>query len=584
MTLESSVDVLVIGAGPVGLLIAYQVLRAGCSVHIIDKDDKYQSAQYGRANAIYARSAELLDQLGLADDIVQQSHFVRESYTYNDKGERVIPGRVWNFVENVADTKCALRSVENARRYIEECIRDSFAALGGKIHDLTECVRLEYTVDPADGVMATVKDLRTRTEYTIRSKYLVGADGGQSFVRRYLNVPFEGERTEDQWIRIDGKVKSNIPTPRAYASIESTKHGNVLWAPLDRGVTRIGYVYTSELRSRYGAKVTKELAVREAIEAVKPFDLEFERVDWWTLYIIGQRVAATYQPHSGIVLVGDACHTHSSGAAQGLNTGVADACNLGWKLILVLKGFAKDDLLATYSTERRAAAQRVIEFDRKISTLMANKWPEGMERPADKHINQVLADLFDDAKGYNTGLGISYEENLINVQSPIGNACSSVGPGARVPDLDLLKPGTLEVIRLHAATPNRAVIYILAFVGDPRITLPSISPSSAAVDNLTQKFARGLVQPMTVVALANNRIGVEEALGCLPSGRVYYDRRSEAHRRFEVDLRYGAVLVLRPDGYVGFTAKMGADGVDAVEAYLKGFLIEDTQDGKKSVS
>ena len=116
-----------------------------------------------------------------------------------------------------------------------------------------------------------------------QSKYLVGADGGQSFVRKYLNIPFEGERTEDQWIRIDGKVKSNIPTPRAYASIESPRHGNVLWAPLDRGVTRVGYVYTSELRARYGGEVTEEIAVREAIEAVKPFSLEFERVDWWTL-------------------------------------------------------------------------------------------------------------------------------------------------------------------------------------------------------------------------------------------------------------------------------------------------------------
>ncbi|KAI1624554.1 2,4-dichlorophenol 6-monooxygenase [Exophiala viscosa] len=573
MTLESSVDVLVIGAGPVGLLIAYQVLRAGCSVYVIDKDDKYAGAQYGRANAIYARSAELLDQLGLADDIVQQSHFVREAYTYDDKGERVIPGRVWNFVENVADTKFDF-GLMLRQRYIEECLRDSFAALGGKIHDLTECVRLEYTNDPADGVTATVKDIRTAAEYTVKSKYLVGADGGQSFVRRYLNIPFEGERTEDQWIRIDGKVKCNIPTPRAYASIESLRHGNVLWAPLDRGVTRVGYVYTSELRSRYGGKVTEEIAIREAIEAVKPFELEFERVDWWTLYIIGQRVAATYQPHSRIVLVGDACHTHSSGAAQGLNTGIHDACNLGWKLVLVLRGLAKDDLLATYGTERRAAAQRLIGFDRKISTLMANKWPEGMKRPADKDINQVLADLFDDAKGYNTGLGISYEENLINVQGPNANACSGVAPGARVPDLDLLKPGTLEVIRLHAAAPNRAVVYILAFVGDPRITLPSIAKYSAAVDTSTRKFARGVVQTVTVVALANNRIGVEEALGCLPGGKVYYDKRSEAHRRFGVDLRYGALLVLRPDGHVGFTTKMGADGVDDVEAYLKGFLVD----------
>lgn len=108
MRMNLSVDVLVVGGGPVGLLIAYQLVRAGCTVHIVDKDNKTNSNQYGRANAIYARTAELLDQLGLAEGLVQQCHIVRESYTYNEKGERVIPGRVWNFVENIDDTKYEL--------------------------------------------------------------------------------------------------------------------------------------------------------------------------------------------------------------------------------------------------------------------------------------------------------------------------------------------------------------------------------------------------------------------------------------------------------------------------------------------
>jgi phenol 2-monooxygenase len=109
------VDVLVVGGGPVGLLVAYQLARSGLSVHVVDKDDKKSKLQsqgqgqgqgqhYGRANAIYSRSAELLDQLGLADDILQQCHVCREAYTYDERGERVVPGRVWNFIENIDDT------------------------------------------------------------------------------------------------------------------------------------------------------------------------------------------------------------------------------------------------------------------------------------------------------------------------------------------------------------------------------------------------------------------------------------------------------------------------------------------------
>lgn len=118
LELPSSADVLVVGGGPVGLLIAYQLARAGCSVHVIDKDNKLSDKNSGRANAIYSRTAEFLDQLGLVDELVQQSYLVRESYTYDAKGERVIPGRIWNFVENIDNSvyvpPCLIPHLPNA--------------------------------------------------------------------------------------------------------------------------------------------------------------------------------------------------------------------------------------------------------------------------------------------------------------------------------------------------------------------------------------------------------------------------------------------------------------------------------------
>lgn len=105
MSRSLSVDVLIVGGGPVGLLTAYQLAQAGCSVHIVDKESKFTITQYGRANALYSRSAEFLDQLGLVDDIMQQCYIVRQSYTYGENGERIVPGRVWNFVENIEDTR-----------------------------------------------------------------------------------------------------------------------------------------------------------------------------------------------------------------------------------------------------------------------------------------------------------------------------------------------------------------------------------------------------------------------------------------------------------------------------------------------
>ena len=214
-------------------------------------------------------------------------------------------------------------------------------------------------------------------------------------------------------------------------------------------------------------------------------------------YVIGQRIASTYQPHPKILLAGDACHTHSSGAAQGLNCGIHDSVNLSWKLVMVLKGLATKDVLETYESERRTAAQRLIEFDRQISALMSNKWPEGIPRPPGADTNEVLAGKFDSAKGLNTGLGIFYDTNLINVVSD-PNSRILVRPGCRAPDGNLLKVGTLEPIRLQRATPNRGCFYIVVFTGEPRVTYPAIFTLSRF---LCQPKSFKAVLPATAVEL-----------------------------------------------------------------------------------
>ncbi|RFU35572.1 hypothetical protein B7463_g831, partial [Scytalidium lignicola] len=569
-------DVLIVGGGPVGLLTAYQLARLGVSVHIVDKEPKLSLGNYGRANAIYPRSTELLDQLSLADNLIQQCHICRDSYTYDENGKRVVPGRVWNFVENIDDTWFDF-AIMLRQQHVEKSFREHLMTFGVSLQCQTECIDFEVVSPDREGnyIKTTLKDMERGSEYIVKSKYLVGADGGKSFVRRHLNVPFEGDTTEDKWIRIDGKIKSNIPNPRAYGSIQSPTHGNVLWAPLDRNITRIGYVFTREQEERCHGNPTEEVVVKEAIAAMKPFEIEFQSVEWWTLYIIGQRVASTYQPHPRILLVGDSCHTHSSGAAQGLNTGIHDATNLGWKLALVLKGLAKDTLLDTYSSERRGAAERLINFDRKISSLMANKWPDGLKKSGNEDINQALEAAFNDAAGLVTGLKISYSPNIINVQSADTHFLASVTPGSRVPDVGLIKPGTLEQIRLHSATPNCACLYVVAFVGDPRTTIPRISSFSSYLQtqaSFQHIFPSAAVRLLSIIA-ADPGLDVEDALGVEPFGTTYFDDKRNAHRRYGIDVRQGAILVLRPDGIVGFIAELEAAGGEAVTEYLNQFLV-----------
>jgi phenol 2-monooxygenase len=117
------------------------------------------------------------------------------------------------------------------------------------------------------------------------SQYIVGADGGSSMVRRLAGIPFEGDRTNFKWVRIDGYFKTNMPNADVgFASIESKSHGNVLWVQLDHGVKRIGFAMTEEMLAKYGNNLTEDQAVAEAIKSMEPFTLEIEKVEWWTLY------------------------------------------------------------------------------------------------------------------------------------------------------------------------------------------------------------------------------------------------------------------------------------------------------------
>jgi phenol 2-monooxygenase (NADPH) len=149
-------------------------------------------------------------------------------------------------------------------------------------------------------ITAVTKNGSTGKQETFMCKYLVGADGGRSFVRRALEVPFDGSTTEDKWVRIDGMIETNMPKSRAYGAIESPTHGNVLWAALDHGATRIGFAFTAE-RQRAYPEFNEAAAVAEAIESVKPFTLKFNQVDWFTVYSVGQRVARNFL-HKGLCI------------------------------------------------------------------------------------------------------------------------------------------------------------------------------------------------------------------------------------------------------------------------------------------
>jgi len=499
---QKLVDVLVVGAGPVGLISAYQLAKfGGLSVRIIVKHTKSVQDAYGRAITLFPRTTEMLAQLGLADELLRDAFLSRKNVAYNSRGEEV-QGRGWSFMSKMTDTAYDFALVLR-QKYQEEIYRNALGHYGVQVEAPVEFIGVDIdetaSLDP-HSITATVQNTETRQSETIRCRCLIGADGGRSKVRRVLDIPFEGSTSEDKWVRIDGKVKTNLPKPDTYCSIESPTHGNVLWAALDRGATRIGYAFTDKRANPY-PEFNEQAAVKEAIEAVKPFTLEFERVDWWTIYTVGRRIAKHFSAcRSRVFLAGDAGHTHSSGAAQGLNTGIHDAVNLAWKLSLALRGLASPDLLLkTYESERRPVVEKLLQYDADISRLMTNRLPENWQGDPLADVNEVLGVVMEEAGSFNSGLGISY---LPRIDNPLVGRdarrragidddmeSDSLSPGMRAPDITLLLPETGARTTLMKETPNMCCFYIVFFAAEQSPELRSAAHAALEQSSLLKAHA-----------------------------------------------------------------------------------------------
>ena len=561
-------DVIIIGGGPVGLLLAYQLTRLNIPTLIIEQHDKTQQDTYGRACTLFPRTLEMLDQLNLLDEMLQVGLIGRGSVTYKD-GQRV-HDRGWEMVSRMTDTYHDY-CLNIRQKYSEDIFRSALERRGGKVNagwTLKDFV-LDDTVDDYR-ISAEITDENGVT-ITAKSKYIIGADGGKSTVRSLAGIPFVGERSEFHWVRIDAVINTNMPDSRiGFGAIESATHGNVLWVALDHGRSRIGFALPKTLYEEYGEDVTEEIVKQEARKAMSPFKIEFVSVDWWTLYSIGQRVAQTFQYKEHILLAGDAAHTHSSGAAQGMNTGVHDAVNLAWKLAGVLKRHYEPEILQTYSSERRAVASHLIELDKTVSSLISGIIPSSYAGNTHHgEANLVLRDVLESSAQFTIGLGVAYDpDGVLNKTSSV----SSIRAGRRAPDALVRKPGSRLPTRLHDLMKNDGKFWVVVFAGEPLRTSANIEALRAYLDS-DDSFTNRLTKAFEFLTIiAGTGLQADEMLGVEKFGRAYYDVDHTSHAKYGISTAEGAVLVVRPDGILAFAA--GLDRGEKIGTYFDGVVLQ----------
>jgi 2-polyprenyl-6-methoxyphenol hydroxylase-like FAD-dependent oxidoreductase len=337
------VDVLVVGAGPTGLTAAGDLARAGRSVTVLERRPVINPSS--RAFATMARTLEVLDARGIADDLLAHAHRAPGVTIFG--GARIDLTHLdspYQFVMVTPQTN------------VDQALGAYAVAQGAEIRRGIDVVGLDQD---ADGVTVTARDAAGGRETSWRTKYLIGADGAHSTVRTLLGVDFPGKTVLSSIVLADVKL-AHGPTG-AGLTLGSTRNEFAFLVPYDRhdsdGSWYRTMVWDRNHQVSDGEPVDRDEIVGILTRAMKA-DLGLLEVGWKSRFHCDERQVEQYR-HGRVLLAGDAAHVHSPMGGQGMNTGIQDAANLAWKIDAVLAG-ADDAVLDTYQSERHPIGKRVV--------------------------------------------------------------------------------------------------------------------------------------------------------------------------------------------------------------------------------
>ncbi|HWL01617.1 MAG TPA: FAD-dependent monooxygenase, partial [Microbacteriaceae bacterium] len=375
--LPERVDVLIVGTGPAGLTLAAQLSRfPGIDTRVIER--RGGPLTHGQADGIAVRSVEMFDAFGFSHKILREAYWVNETTFWrpdpNDRTRIVRTGRVQDTPDGVSEFPHLIVNQARINDYFLEVMRTSASRLD--VDYGTECTDVTTDDDPEHPVAATLR-LADGSTRVVRARYLVGADGARSVVRTSIGRELRGEAANHAWGVMDLLPITDFPGIRIKAAIQSGTGGNVLLIPREGGHLVRLYVDLGEVPDGDDGAIrrtTPDQILAVANRIIHPYTLEAADIAWSSVYEVGQRLTDKFDdapagdgPAPHVFIVGDACHTHSAKAGQGMNVGMQDGFNLGWKLASVIEGRAEASLLHTYSAERQRIAQILIDFDKEWS-------------------------------------------------------------------------------------------------------------------------------------------------------------------------------------------------------------------------
>lgn len=601
--LPEEVDVLIVGTGPAGLLLAAQLSEfPEINTRIVEKADG--PLPVGRADGVNCRTVETFECFGLADKMTDEAYWVNETHFWGP--DPADPSRIKRFgrVQDVRDGLSEFPHVIVNQARLLDFLLEFMAASPSRLQ-VDYSHELVGLTPPASDDDLAVATLQTPDgEKKVKAKYVVGCDGAHSIVRESIGRVAQGYGADKAWGVMDLLAVTDFPEIRFKCTIQSGDGGNILLIPREGGHLFRLYVDMGEIAA--DAWLTEDEVLAKANGVLSQFNLDVKEVAWFSVYRVGHRVTdkfddvdeaeiGTRTPR--VFIAGDACHTHTAKAGQGMNVSMQDTFNLGWKLAAVLQGRSPASLLDTYSAERKVIAQDLIDMDTRWSQAIGGAGR--VDSSDSKAVQAAFAEVerqFVTNGEFTAGLATHYTPSLLTGEDTHLHLAKGYPPGRRFQSQEVIRMGDGKRIHLghvHKAD-GRWRLYAFADAVDPRtsgsrfLQLTEFLASDASpVAKFTPKGwptdgvfdVRGIVQQshleidwFEMPEFLKPRVGKH---GLVDYEKVFApvdDRDRDIFDMQGIDRGLGALVVVRPDQYVAQVLPL--DAYDELGAFFAGFMTE----------
>ncbi|KAH7414450.1 FAD binding domain-containing protein [Phaeosphaeria sp. MPI-PUGE-AT-0046c] len=608
-------DIVIVGAGPVGLCLSTCLARWGYKIKHID--NRPEPTPTGRADGIQPRSLDLLRNMGLKRRIMEHEPAkVYEVAFWDPNAKGIHRTGTWASCPKFIDARYPFTTLLHQglieRVFIEDMeksgtqLQRPWTITGFKNDGKDATYPVEVNLAHVDGTMSE----------TVRAKYLFSGEGARSFIRDQLGVKIRyKDPIAHVWGVMDGVVRTNFPDIKMKCTIHSDA-GSIMVIPRENNMVRLYIQVASSTDKDWNPRktVTAEETQRLAKEILKPYTIEWDRIEWYSVYPIGQGIAEKYTLDERIFMGGDACHTHSPKAGQGMNTAFLDAVNLAWKIHHVENGWAERNILKTYESERQLIAENLLDFDARYAKLFSSRIPSAGEvagAASNEPAENEFVKTFKASCEFTSGYGVAYNPNNINwgpehpSQHPL---YLSYEHGTTQRTGRILTPATVtrvvdaNVVHLEQEIPMNGSYRIFIFGGAVEQTTSALRDLASNMASSTSFFSSFLYSDLektdryheqdnphtsflSLALVFNNprsKIHIDEQLPATfarYADHVYADdvwdqrvpdAKAAAHAKMGLDENKGGIVVVRPDGYVGVVVKLeeGSGTCDALNQYF----------------